>query len=93
MHPIKRFGSQGQQKTFLIALKLAQYKLLNQRNNIKPILLLDDIFDKLDHRRVTHLVQLVKEKTFGQVFISDTDLKRTKEVVEQTNQSFKIIEF
>ena len=92
-HPIKRFGSQGQQKTFLIALKLAQYKLLNQRNNIKPILLLDDIFDKLDHRRVTHLVQLVKEKTFGQVFISDTDLKRTKEVVEQTNQSFKIIEF
>ena len=74
-------------------MKLAQYNLLNQRNNVKPILLLDDIFDKLDHRRVTHLVQLVKEKTFGQVFISDTDLKRTKEVVEQTNQSFKIIEF
>ncbi len=92
-HPVKRFGSQGQQKTFLIALKLAQYNLLNERNKVKPILLLDDIFDKLDHRRVTHLVQLVKEKTFGQVFISDTDLERTKQVVEQTNQSFKIIEF
>ncbi len=92
-HPVKRFGSQGQQKTFLIALKLAQYNLLNQRNKVKPILLLDDIFDKLDHRRVKHLVQLVKEKTFGQVFISDTDLQRTKKVLEQTNQSFKIIEF
>ena len=92
-HPVKRYGSQGQQKTFLIALKLAQYNLLNERNKVKPMLLLDDIFDKLDHRRVTHLVQLVKEKTFGQVFISDTDIERTKRVVEQTNQSFKIIEF
>lgn len=88
--PIKKFGSQGQQKSFLIALKLAQFDFIKNRAKVKPILLLDDIFDKLDENRVTHIVQLVNQETFGQIFISDTHAQRTEEVVKKTMQSYKI---
>ena len=89
--PIKKFGSQGQQKTFLIALKLAQFHFIAEKSGIAPILLLDDIFDKLDDNRVSQLVSLVNQDVFGQIFISDTHADRTQEIVNQTGKSFKMI--
>ena len=89
-HPIKKFGSQGQQKSFLIALKLAQFQFIGAQANAIPILLLDDIFDKLDEHRVSQLVDLVNKEQFGQLFISDTHQERTEQVVKNTNQSYKI---
>jgi len=91
-YPIKKFGSQGQQKSFLIALKLAQYAFIKERLNTKPILLLDDIFDKLDDQRVTQLIRLVNLDTYGQIFISDTHRERTEQVISTTDQSYAIIE-
>ena len=89
-HPIKKFGSQGQQKSFLIALKLAQFDLIKKQANLPPILLLDDIFDKLDEERVAHIIQLVDEDSFGQIFISDTHPERTERVVKEIHQSYKV---
>ncbi len=88
--PIKKFGSQGQQKSYLIALKLAQFDFIKEQSHVKPILLLDDIFDKLDDDRVAQIVNLVNKDEFGQLFISDTHKDRTEEVVKKTNQSYKI---
>lgn len=87
---IKKYGSQGQQKSFLIALKLAQFDFIKKQSNVKPILLLDDIFDKLDENRVTQIIDLVNQDDFGQLFISDTHADRTEEVVKKTNQSYQI---
>lgn len=87
---IKKIGSQGQQKSFLIALKLAQFDFMNQELNFKPILLLDDIFDKLDDKRVEQLLRLVEENTFGQVFITDTDLERSQNILSSSNVSFRM---
>jgi len=78
--PMKKFGSQGQQKSFLIALKLAQYTFLYQEKGYKPLLLLDDIFDKLDDLRVTKLMQMISNHDFGQVFITDTNIARVESV-------------
>jgi DNA replication and repair protein RecF len=89
-HPIKKFGSQGQQKSFLIALKLAQFDLVKKQSKRTPILLLDDIFDKLDDERVTKLIEMVHKEEFGQIFITDTHYQRTEEIVKNTNQSYKI---
>ena len=89
-HPIKKFGSQGQQKSFLIALKFAQFYLIKQEAKTTPILLLDDIFDKLDENRVSHIVKLVDDANFGQIFISDTHGDRTENVVKSIHQSYKI---
>lgn len=89
-HPIKKFGSQGQQKSFLVALKLAQFHFMKALAQTTPILLLDDIFDKLDETRVAQLVALVKDETFGQLFISDTHAGRTETVVKSIHQSYKI---
>ncbi len=89
-HPIKKFGSQGQQKSFLIALKLAQFDFIKNINKANPILLLDDIFDKLDEQRVAHIVALVAGNDLGQIFISDTHAERTEKVVKESNQSYKI---
>ncbi len=75
--PVKTYGSQGQQKSFVIALKLAQFEILAARKHGKPLLLLDDIFDRLDEKRITRLLQLVADHTFGQVFLTDTHLDRT----------------
>ena len=78
--PLKKFGSQGQQKSFLIALKLAKYSFLYQEKGFKPLLLLDDIFDKLDEKRITKLMKMVSEEDFGQIFITDTNASRLKAV-------------
>ncbi|RXR18322.1 DNA replication/repair protein RecF [Flavobacterium amnicola] len=88
--PIKKFGSQGQQKSFLIALKLAQFEFVKKQSGEKPILLFDDIFDKLDETRVSQIVSMVNNDDFGQLFISDTHPERTETIVKQTHQSYKI---
>ncbi|UYZ58401.1 DNA replication/repair protein RecF [Hymenobacter latericus] len=75
--PVKSFGSQGQQKSYAIALKLAHFEIMATQKQHKPLLLLDDIFDRLDERRITRLLQLVANHTFGQVFLTDTHLERT----------------
>ncbi len=80
---VKRFGSQGQQKTFLLALKLAQFEYIRMHLGTKPILLLDDIFDKLDMNRVSQLVLLVGSDRFGQVFITDTQPGRVESIFEK----------
>ncbi|MEI7500828.1 MAG: DNA replication/repair protein RecF [Bacteroidota bacterium] len=74
--PVKKFGSQGQQKSFVIAVKLAQFEYTRNIKGFKPILLLDDVFDKLDDLRVSQLIKLVSENSFGQVFITDTSRER-----------------
>jgi DNA replication and repair protein RecF len=89
-HPVKKFGSQGQQKSFLIALKLAQFEFIKKQCGKKPILLFDDIFDKLDEHRVAQIISMVNNDEFGQLFISDTHPERTENVVKQTHQSYKI---
>jgi DNA replication and repair protein RecF len=89
-YPIKKFGSQGQQKSFLIALKLAEFDFIKNQSKVKPILLLDDIFDKLDEKRVSKIIDLVNHDDFGQIFISDTHADRTEEVVKKTNQSYQL---
>jgi DNA replication and repair protein RecF len=88
--PIKKFGSQGQQKSFLIALKLAQFEFVKKQSGEKPILLFDDIFDKLDESRVSKIVEMVNQEEFGQLFISDTHPERTEDIVKSTHQSYKI---
>lgn len=89
-HPIKKFGSQGQQKSFLIALKLAQFDFIKAQSGVNPILLLDDIFDKLDEQRVSQIIKLVDDENFGQLFISDTHAERTEHAVKQVHQSYEI---
>ncbi|TNJ46123.1 DNA replication and repair protein RecF [Tamlana fucoidanivorans] len=89
-HPIKKFGSQGQQKSFLIALKLAQFDFIKAQSGENPILLLDDIFDKLDEHRVAQIIKLVDDENFGQLFISDTHAERTEHIVKQVHQSYEI---
>jgi DNA replication and repair protein RecF len=89
-HPIKKFGSQGQQKSYLISLKFAQFQLIKQQEKTTPILLLDDIFDKLDENRVAHIITLVEDENFGQIFLSDTHPERTENVVRAIHQSYKI---
>lgn len=89
-YPIKKFGSQGQQKSYLIALKLAQLDVIKKVLNVTPILLLDDIFDKLDESRVHQLIQLVNEERFGQIFITDTHSDRTEQIIKQINAESKI---
>lgn len=89
-YPIKKFGSQGQQKSFLIALKFAQFQFMQEVAQTTPILLLDDIFDKLDEHRVAHIITLVNNENFGQIFVSDTHADRTENVVKKIHQSYKI---
>lgn len=85
-HPLKRFGSQGQQKSMLVALKLAQYAVMRQQTGVLPMLLLDDIFDKLDDSRVAQLLDLVSGPDFGQILITDTHPERTAQLLKgETN--------
>ena len=81
---LKKYGSQGQQKSFLVALKLAEFQIISQRKGLKPLLLLDDIFDKLDDERIRKLMTLVADKTFGQLFITDARAGRTREVLKES---------
>ena len=90
--PIKKFGSQGQQKSFLIALKLAQFEFMKKQSGELPILLFDDIFDKLDETRVQKIVTMVNDAVFGQIFISDTHAERTEMIIKETHQSYKIFQ-
>ena len=89
-YPIKKFGSQGQQKSFLIALKLAQFEFIKQQAGSTPILLLDDIFDKLDENRVAQIIDLVNNDDFGQIFITDTHAERTETILKQGNKKYQI---
>ncbi len=88
--PMKKFGSQGQQKSFLIALKLAQYSFLYQQKGFKPLLLLDDIFDKLDDSRVTKLMQMVSNHDFGQVFITDTSAGKVENIFKKLEVALRL---
>ena len=78
--PVKKFGSQGQQKSFLISLKLAQYVFMKKDKGRLPLLLLDDIFDKLDHHRVHNVMQFIMSEDFGQIFITDTSRERLSNI-------------
>lgn len=89
---IKKIGSQGQQKSFLIALKLAQINRIKELTGKSPILLLDDIFDKLDDTRVSQLIELVNKEKFGQIFITDTHKERTENVVKRINEESRIFQ-
>ena len=90
--PLKKFGSQGQQKSFLIALKLAQYAYLQQHKGFKPLLLLDDIFDKLDDSRMRKLMEMVSHQDFGQIFITDTGRERVLALFEKINEPVTLFE-
>lgn len=90
-YPMKREGSQGQNKTYLIALKLAQYDFLHRMGTkTAPILLLDDIFDKLDATRVEQIVKLVSRGEFGQTFITDTNRDHLNEILQHTHLDYKL---
>lgn len=89
-HQMKREGSQGQQKTFVISLKLAQFELLRRSISETPILLLDDIFDKLDARRVEQIVSLVSGVGFGQIFITDTNREHLDQILRSSSHDYKI---
>lgn len=84
-YPVKKFGSQGQQKTYLLALKLAQFEYISRHVGMKPILLLDDIFDKLDMHRIKQLMQLVGRMSFGQVFVTDTQQGRVEAIFNEAS--------
>lgn len=85
-HPIRRAGSQGQQKSFLVALKFAQYEIMKRAYGFAPILLLDDVFDKLDLTRISNLISMVAGADFGQIFITDTDRARLSGIIDAITQ-------
>ncbi|GAO28830.1 DNA replication/repair protein RecF [Geofilum rubicundum] len=87
-YPVKKTGSQGQKKTFFLAMKLAQYEFLSNHFGFAPILLLDDMFDKLDDLRASRLIELVGRETFHQIFITDTQKPRLLEIVKKTGKDF-----
>jgi len=91
-YSIKRVGSQGQNKTYVVALKFAQFNFLKQVQQTTPILLLDDIFDKLDSSRVEQIVKLVLDKDFGQIFITDTNREHLDEILSHTNSDYHLYE-
>ena len=85
-HPIRRYGSQGQQKSFLVSLKFAQYEIMKRNYGFAPILLLDDVFDKLDMGRISNLLQMVASNDFGQIFITDSNKVRMSGIVDRLTQ-------
>jgi DNA replication and repair protein RecF len=89
-YPIKKMGSQGQKKTYLVALKLAQFDFVKEISGIKPILLLDDIFDKLDQHRVEQIVKVVSGEQFGQIFLSDTNRENLDSIIPKMDADFRI---
>ncbi len=86
--PLRKYASQGQQKSFLIALKLAQFDVLSDVKQMKPLLLLDDIFEKLDQERITALMTLVSKQHFGQIFITDSHPERIAEILQGIQATF-----
>lgn len=91
-YPLKKFGSQGQQKSFLIALKLAQFDCVRAAKGYKPILLLDDIFDKLDEVRIRKLMEMVADHSFGQLFVTDARPERTVGIFDHIEGDIKIFD-
>ena len=91
-HLIRKVGSQGQNKTYLIALKLAQFSFFVQQGLSTPLLLLDDIFDKLDASRVEQIVQLVSRSEFGQIFLTDTNRKYLDDILRRTDRDYKLFQ-
>ncbi|MDE6692844.1 MAG: DNA replication/repair protein RecF [Muribaculaceae bacterium] len=88
--PVRRVASQGQAKTYTIALRFAQYEFLREAAGVAPLLLLDDIFDKLDAGRVTRIIDMVAGDTFGQIFITDTNRKHLDEILSHCGDSFAL---
>ena len=89
-YPLRKYGSQGQQKSFLIALKLAQYAIVAEACGERPILLLDDLFDKLDAGRVEQLIRLVSDEAFGQIFITDCNPTRLKSILDKAGGEYAL---
>tara|TARA_B100000809_G_scaffold64291_1_gene61002 strand:- start:836 stop:1948 length:1113 start_codon:yes stop_codon:yes gene_type:complete len=90
-HPVKQMGSQGQQKSFILALQLAKFSILHEKKETKPILLLDDIFDKLDESRINRLIELMTNKQFGQVFITDASNSRVRNFIKDIAIKIRLI--
>ncbi len=91
-YPLRKYGSQGQQKSLLIALKLAQYRIVSEHRGERPILLLDDLFDKLDSQRVERLLQIVSTDHFGQIFITDCNRARLETILSSTSTPYSLYE-
>lgn len=91
-YSLKKTGSQGQQKTFLVTLKLAQFDFIKEMNKTRPILLLDDVFDKFDESRVRQIIKQVSDEHFGQIFITHTDPDKMKEILEEMNADYKLFQ-
>ena len=89
-YPVKSLGSQGQQKSYLVALKLAKFDYIKRKAGFSPILLLDDIFDKFDAERVEQIIRLVGNHRFGQIFITDTHQSRLQDILSSHNIDFKL---
>jgi len=89
-HPAKTMASQGQQKSFLVALKLAKFAYISRMNGFYPALLLDDIFDKFDESRVEEIIRLVGSDEFGQVFVTDTQQERVHRILDNTGVDFRL---
>lgn len=89
-YPLRRYGSQGQQKSFLVALKLAQYSVTAEEKGEKPLLLLDDLFDKLDAERVERLIKLVSGEGFGQIFITDCSRERLEAILRRGGEAYSL---
>lgn len=87
---LKNFGSQGQQKSFVISIKLAQFDLIKNKKGLAPVLLLDDIFDKLDDERISRLMEMVAADAFGQLFVTDARIKRADEVLSRLKSEVKL---
>lgn len=91
-YPIRKYGSQGQQKSMLLALKLAQFDIIRDHLSIKPLLLLDDVFDKLDLARVEQLIGLVSSDRFGQIFITDCNKTRLEGILSGLTEHYKLFD-
>jgi DNA replication and repair protein RecF len=89
--PVKKFASQGQRKSFLTALKIAQFDYISREKGFKPLLLLDDIFDKLDDKRISHLLGMISENRFGQTFFTDARSEYTQQLFIEKNINFQLI--
>jgi len=89
-YPLKKNGSQGQQKTFLVTLKLAQFDFIKEMNSLKPVLLLDDVFDKFDETRVRQLIKIVSDEHFGQIFITHTDESKMQSILRDMQADYSM---
>jgi DNA replication and repair protein RecF len=89
-YPVKSLGSQGQQKSYLVALKLAKFDYIKHKAGFSPVLLLDDLFDKFDAERVEQIIRLVGNHRFGQIFITDTNQKRLHDILSSHHTDYKL---